>query len=255
MTYTRLAITPMSSDEQFPAERARILVVEDDAETACLLARFLRVHGYDVMVAPDGQVAGGLIQSRPFDLILLDIMLPGENGLELCRRYAAQGTRIIMVTALSETSDRIVGLDYGADDYVAKPFDLDELAARVRAVLRRAPAGAPALRPLTDTPLVFAEWQFYPTRRYLRSPDGIRVPLTGAETDLLLTFCQHPQQILSREQLLAWTRGDVAVSPDRAIDLLVSRLRRKLSVRGMPSDAIQTARAGGYLLRHPVSVS
>jgi two-component system OmpR family response regulator len=242
----------MTADEQPPDKAARILIVEDDAETARLLGRFLRANDYDVVVAADGQSASVLMQTHHFDLLLLDIMLPGENGLELCRRYAAQGTRIIMVTALSETSDRVKGLDYGADDYVSKPFDLDELAARIRAVLRRVPAASSVPPALADSVLTFAEWRFYATRRYLRSPDDVRVSLTGAETDLLLTFCQHPQQILSREQLIAWTRGDVAVSPDRAIDLLVSRLRRKLSFRGLPSDAIQTARTGGYMLRHPV---
>jgi two-component system OmpR family response regulator len=226
-------------------------MVEDDAETASLLSGFLRDSGYAVSVAPNGQAADRLVQQGGFDLALLDIMLPDESGLDLCRRYAAAGLRVILVTALSEQSDKVAGLDVGADDYVSKPFDLDELGARVRSVLRRQSSGhAPGA--LADVTLSFAQWRFHPNRRYLRSPDDIRVPLTGAETDLLLAFCQHPQEVLTREQLIAWTRGDAIVVPDRAIDLLVSRLRRKLSVRGAPSDAIQTARSGGYMLRHPV---
>ena len=196
-----------------------------------------------------------LLANGAFDLILLDIMLPGETGLALCRRLRAQNSiesriGIIMVTALAETSDRVSGLDLGADDYVCKPFDLDELEARIRAVLRRHPIEA---RTAAEITLSFAEWQFQPQRRMLRTPNGVRVSLTGAEADLLLAFCQHPQAVLSREQLIEWTRGPAIVVPDRVIDLLVSRLRRKLSVGGVASDIIQTARAGGYLFRHHVT--
>jgi two-component system OmpR family response regulator len=233
---------------------ARILIVEDDAETALLLSHFLRGSGYAVAVAGDSRAADRLLQHGGFDLALLDIMLPGESGLSLCHRYAAAGLRVIMVTALSEASDKVAGLDVGADDYVGKPFDLDELGARVRSVLRR-PLAGDAAGHFADMTLSFAQWRFHPNKRYLRSLDNVRVPLTGAETDLLLAFCQHPQALLTREQLIAWTRGDAVVVPDRAIDLLVSRLRRKLSLRGAPSDAIQTVRAEGYMLRHPVTAA
>ena len=202
-------------------------------------------------VAGDGVAMDRLLADGEVDLVLLDIMLPGETGLALCRRLRAESAiGIIMVTALAETRDRIDGLDLGADDYVCKPFDLDELEARIRAVLRRHPADAGTVAEVT---LTFAEWQFQPQRRILRGPTGVRVALTGAEADLLLAFCQHPQAVLSREQLIEWTRGAAIVVPDRVIDLLVSRLRRKLSVGGVPSDVIQTARAGGYLFRHRVA--
>ena len=232
---------------------SRLLVVEDDAEIAGLLARFLEGRGYAVSVAGDGGAMDRKLAEAAFDLVLLDVMLPGETGLALCQRLRAQsGIGIIMVTALAETGDRISGLDLGADDYVCKPFDLDELEARIRAVLRRHPAEAASAAEVT---LAFADWQFQPQRRMLRAPTGVRVPLTGAEADLLLAFCQHPQAVLSREQLIDWTRGPAIVVPDRVIDLLVSRLRRKLSVGGVPSDIIQTARAGGYLFRHRVTRS
>ena len=200
-------------------------------------------------IAGDGAAMDRLLVDGPFDLALLDIMLPGESGLALCQRLRAQaGMGIIMVTALAETGDRVAGLDLGADDYVCKPFDLDELDARIRAVLRRQPGEAGA----AESTLAFGGWRFQPQRRILHAPTGVRVSLTGAEADLLLTFCQHPQAVLSREHLIEWTRGAAIVVPDRVIDLLVSRLRRKLSVGGTPSDIIQTARAGGYLFRHPV---
>ena len=229
----------------------RLLIVEDDADIAGLLARFLEGHGYAVSIAGDGVAMDRLLADGEFDLVLLDIMLPGETGLVLCRRLRAQGSiGIIMVTALAETTDRIGGLDLGADDYVCKPFDLDELEARIRAVLRRHPGEAGAVAEVT---LAFADWQFQPQRRVLRAPTGVRVSLTGAEADLLLAFCQHPQAMLSREQLIEWTRGAAIVMPDRVIDLLVSRLRRKLSIGGVASDMIQTERAGGYLFRHRVT--
>jgi len=229
---------------------AHVLIVEDDTEIATLLAQYLGERGHVVSTAADGTGMDAALAATACDIVLLDIMLPGESGLSLCQRVrASQPVGIIMVTALTEPTDRVAGLDAGADDYVCKPFDLEELEARIRALIRRRDAGA---APGADVTLHFADHQFQPQRRLLRTPAGIRVSLTGAETDLLLAFCQHPQAVLSREQLIEWTRGEPAVVPGRVIDLLVSRLRRKLSPDGPASEFIQTARTGGYLFRHPV---
>ena len=189
------------------------------------------------------------------DLVLLDIMLPGEDGLAFCQRLrAAGGPRIIMLTALSEPDDKIKGLDLGADDYVSKPFDLRELLARIRAVLRREPLGDGAPRPYgSELILHFSGFTFHPHRRFLRSPGGLRIPLTGAEADLLYVLCQNPRKILSREELINLTRGEGFAISTRSIDLLVSRLRRKLAGNDPLADPIRTVRADGYAFQPEVT--
>ncbi|OWT76930.1 MULTISPECIES: response regulator transcription factor [unclassified Achromobacter] len=241
-----------------------ILIVEDDIEIREALADFLGGKGYVVHQA--GSVEEGLacLARVTVDLVLLDVMLPGDDGLELCRRLraagAAQGPRIIMVTALSEPTDKVIGLELGADDYVSKPFDLRELLARIRAVLRRPGAadGADRAASRPHSPNLsykFAGFAFYPQHRYLRSRAGVRIPLTGAETDLLLVFCQHPRRVLAREELLTLTRGDDAPVAVRSIDLVVSRLRRKLAGDDPLDDPIRTVRADGYALHYEVTVA
>lgn len=236
---------------------ACILIVEDDIDIRTSLARFLMERGFTVLEAGNAQEAARIVRSDEIDLVLLDIMLPGKNGLDLCRQLRASGgPRIIMLTALAEPTDKVTGLELGADDYVCKPFDLGELLARIRALLRRVPmTGTASLQPVIASALAFSGFTFFPYRRFLRSPAGTRIPLTGAETDLLLVFCQHPRQVLSREELIGWTRGEGFPIAARSIDLLVSRLRRKMCGNDLPDDLIRTARSGGYSFQVDVTAS
>lgn len=239
-----------------PLSQTQILLVEDDPDIREPLADYLGDKGYMMHIAAHAEEADAVLKAHDIDLVLLDVMLPGEDGFEICRRLrAAHGPRIIMLTALSEPTDKVVGLELGADDYVAKPFDLRELLARVRAVLRR-PAATPAARRPTAAELVlrFGEFTFYPYRRLLRSAAGLRVPLTGAETDLLLVLCQNPRQVLSREALISLTRGQNFPIAERSVDLLVSRLRRKLTGSQRLDDPIRTMRADGYAFQCEVTV-
>lgn len=233
-----------------------ILIVEDDLEIRDLLASFLRGKGFVATACGSSEEAGPILARDDIDLVLLDVMLPGADGFELCRRLRSSvGPRIIMLTALSEPVDKVVGLELGADDYVGKPFDLRELLARIRAVLRRPPLGDRRPRAF-DAELVlrFSGYAFYPQRRFLRSPTGLRVPLTGAETDLLLVFCRNARRILSREELINLSRGEGFAIAPRSVDLLVSRLRRKLSGDDPLADVIRTVRADGYAFQPEVSI-
>ncbi|MEM5295599.1 response regulator transcription factor [Burkholderia sp. JPY481] len=236
---------------------ARILIVEDDTDIRTSLVRFLVDRGFTVQEADSAEAASKILRNGEIDLVLLDIMLPGKNGLDLCRQLRASGgPRIIMLTALAEPTDKVTGLELGADDYVCKPFDLGELLARIRALLRRVPMqGATSLKPVIASALMFSGFTFFPYRRFARSPAGIRIPLTGAETDLLLVFCQHPRQVLSREELISWTRGEGFPIAVRSIDLLVSRLRRKLCGDDVLDDLIRTARSDGYSFQADVTAS
>ncbi|MFT4067718.1 response regulator [Paraburkholderia sp.] len=233
-----------------------ILIVDDDPDISAPLATFLADKGYAAYVAASAEAAEDMLEKVNIDLILLDIMLPGADGLDLCRRLRAKGgPRIIMVTALDDPTDTVVGLEMGADDYVSKPFDLRALLARIRAVLRR-PAGAENARraPAVELVMQFSGFTFYPYRRFVRSPAGLRVPLTGAETDLLLVLCQHAREVLSREELISLTRGRDFPISERSIDLLVSRLRRKLAGDDPFAETIRTVRADGYAFEPEVRV-
>ena len=177
-------------------------------------------------------------------------MLPGEDGLSLCRGLRATSSLpVIMLTAVAEDTDRIIGLEMGADDYLTKPFNPRELLARIKAVLRRS-AGTPA--EITEGVLTFAGWQLSPAQRELRDRDGVLVPLTSGEFDLLLAFVERPERVLSRDQLLDLTRGRDAVPFDRSIDVQLSRLRRKIEADSKSPQLIKTVRGGGYMLAHPV---
>ncbi|ROL79839.1 DNA-binding response regulator, partial [Pseudomonas protegens] len=227
---------------------SRLLIVDDDIEVLALLKKFFVQQGYQVAVATDGASLWAALEREVPDLIILDLMLPGDNGLALCQRLRQQhATPVIMLTAMGELSDRVVGLEMGADDYLSKPFDARELLARVRAVLRRAgevrPVSADVPRPL----IKFADWQLDLTRRELRSPDQVMIPLSAGEFDLLLVFVEHPQRILTREQLLDLARGQAHDAFDRSIDVQVSRLRRKLEFDTKRPAMIRTVRNGGYL--------
>jgi two-component system, OmpR family, response regulator len=232
-----------------------ILLVEDDPDISGPLAGFLSEKGFKTTISDSAEAAAEVLRRDNIDLVLLDVMLPGEDGLNLCRRLRATGElRIIMLTALSEPTDKVIGLEVGADDYITKPFDLRELLARIRALLRRAPVSNHASRsPDAEGVLRFAGFVFHPHRRFLRSPTGVRIPLTGAETDLLLVLCRNAQRILSREELISLTRGEGYAISARSIDLLISRLRRKLTGDNPLSDLIRTVRADGYAFQPEVT--
>ncbi|MCK3832585.1 MULTISPECIES: response regulator [Pseudomonas] len=239
-----------------PGNVSRLLIVDDDGEIRALLKKFFVQHAYEVDVAADGEAMWAAIARQRPDTIILDLMLPGEGGLSLCQKVRAQmGIPIIMLTAMGELSDRIVGLELGADDYLTKPFAPRELLARLRAVQRRAgqPVGAASehSRPI----IAFSGWHLDITCRELRSPEGVMIPLSGGEFDLLVVFLEHPQRILTRDQLIDLTHGRDHDAFDRSIDVQVSRLRRKIEPDCKRPDLIRTVRNGGYLFTAPVTRS
>jgi two-component system OmpR family response regulator len=225
-----------------------ILVVEDDREISALVARYLRSNDCRVTVAGNGRDVDRVMNGTRIDLIVLDLMLPGEDGLSLCKRLRTHSqVPIIMLTAKGDEVDRILGLEMGADDYLSKPFNPRELLARVRAVLRR--STITALNPATSSAhvLSFLGWQIHRVLRELRNPAGARVTLTDAEFGLLQVFCERPGRVLSRDQLLDLTQGRSAGVFERSIDILVSRLRRKIESDPHYPSIIKTVRSGGYL--------
>ncbi|AUY36860.1 response regulator [Pseudomonas soli] len=234
---------------------SRLLIVDDDVEILALLKQFFVQQGYEVDLAAEGQAMWAAIERQRPDAIILDLMLPGEGGLSLCQKLRAQvGVPVIMLTAMAELSDRIIGLELGADDYLTKPFDPRELLARLRAVQRR--VGEQASRGEAARPVIgFAGWHLDVTCRELRSPEQVMIPLSGAEFDLLVVFLEHPQRILTREQLIDLTRGQGHDAYDRSIDVQVSRLRRKIEPDSKRPDLIRTVRNGGYLFTAKVSRS
>ncbi|MGO4999307.1 response regulator [Oceanisphaera sp. W20_SRM_FM3] len=229
----------------------QLLVVDDHGEIRDLLKRFLEQHGYRVQGVADGNAMRQHLTHHAPDLIILDLMLPGDDGLTLCRELRGQGNQvpIIMLTAVGEETDRIVGLEMGADDYLPKPFNPRELLARIKAVLRRQSiAESPANAVQEAAHLHFDRWCLDLSRRELRDEQGITVSLSTAEFDLLRVFTQHPHHVLSRDQLLDLARGREAQAFDRAIDTLVSRLRRKLELDSKQPRLIKTIWGGGYML-------
>src|SRR3989344_99223 len=222
-----------------------ILIVDDDAEIRTLLRDYLERNGLRAMAVADGRGMRAALDTGRIDLVVLDLMLPSEDGLTLCRELRARSNLpVIMLTARGEETDRIVGLEMGADDYIPKPFNPRELLARIKAVLR----STQALPPAPDRPearhLRFAGWTLDLARRQLVSPAGVVVPLSGGEDRLPRIFLDHPNRVLSRDQLLDLARGREALPFDRSIDVQVGRLRRRLA----DEDAalIQTVRGEGY---------
>jgi two-component system, OmpR family, response regulator len=225
-----------------------IAVVEDDREIGTLVADLLRREGFEAELCRSGEMFERLRAQRRIDLAILDIMLPGEDGLSICRRLRAGGeVPVLMVTAKADDIDRIVGLEIGADDYLPKPFHPRELIARVRAILRRTRATQRAT-PLSDQSWRFAGFLLDEGTRTLADPAGTMIDLTGGEFDLLVVFLRHPQRVLNRDQLLDWTRGRDANPYDRSIDVQVGRLRRKLAQHRAGAVLIKTVRGGGYIL-------
>lgn len=247
---------PTVSRAALPQTAANILIVEDDDATRILLSRLLCEAGYDVAGAASWAEMSRIFSANSHantDLILLDIMLPDADGLALCqsiREYS--DVPIIMVSARGLESDHVAGLDRGADDYIAKPFGRAELLARVRAALRRANRGAIGDRPREPDVFLFSGWRFFPKRRELLSPLGSQVMLTAAEEDLLHAFLNNPHRALGRARLLELVRHRLKSENDRSIDVLVSRLRRKLGTMPQGEALIRSIRGVGYTLASDV---
>ncbi|HWE46177.1 MAG TPA: response regulator [Caulobacteraceae bacterium] len=223
----------------------RVLVVDDDPGIRDVLTEFLGRHGYEVEAAADTRAMDVAIDERPPDVVVLDLMMPGEDGLSACKRlYAAGGPPVIMLSAMGEETDRIVGLELGADDYLPKPCNPRELLARVRAVLRRRRETSRAAAPTLF--LSFDGWKLDLVRRELSSPQGVTVNLSSGEFNLLRVFVERPERVLTRDQLLDLARPANSDAFDRAIDVQISRLRRKLD-DGSGREIIRTIRGEGYV--------
>jgi DNA-binding response OmpR family regulator len=230
-------------------EAGHILLVEDDDGMRVLVTRALRETGFRVTGCRSGAEMWSLLPDVAVDLVLLDVMLPGASGLDLLRALRARSTvPVIMVSARAEEADRVLGLELGADDYVAKPFGRPELLARVRAVLRRASLVPSASAAQRAEILAFAGWRLDLRSRALLDPEGAGVDLSGAEYDLLLVFLEHPGRVLERERILELSRGRLGSPSDRSVDTLVSRLRRKLEPPEGTPPPIKTVRGSGYML-------
>jgi two-component system, OmpR family, response regulator len=224
----------------------RVLLVEDDAEIAAILTEMLAENGFHAVATESAIDMDRVMRRQAFDLIILDAMLPGEDGFNICRRLRASAvTPIIMLTALGDDVDRIIGLELGADDYVTKPFNPRELIARIRSLMRRSSYGAE--RRERRQPLTFAGWRVDPVSRELRNPENVHVFMTTAEFDMLLAFCLNPGRVLTREQLLALTHAGLAGPVERSIDVHVSRVRQKIEPNVREPTFIKTVRLGGYM--------
>lgn len=232
---------------------AKILLVDDEPTLREPLAEYLSGQGFAVSEAENAALARSQIGKHRPDLVLLDIMMPGEDGLSLCRHLIeTQKLPVILLTAKGEATDRIVGLEMGADDYVVKPFEPRELVARIRSVLRRAQS-VPADNAKEDWPYRFEGWMLDPLKRRLTDPEGAMVPISTAEFRLLRAFVDHPRQVLDRDQLLDMVQGRTAHLFDRAMDNQVSRLRRKIESDSRNPELILTVRGGGYRLAAEVA--
>ena len=237
----------MNASAPDPLSPTRLLLVDDEATLREPLADYLVRQGFAVTQAASAAEARSIIRDAPPELVLLDIMMPGEDGLSLCRHLSeARSIPVILLTARGEATDRIVGLEIGADDYVVKPFEPRELVARIRSVLRR--AAAPAAAPEDDELFAFDGWKLDPLRRRLTDAGGALVAISSSEFRLLLAFLEHPRQVLDRDRLLDMVQGREAHLFDRAVDNQVSRLRRKIETDSRDPQLIQTVWGGGYML-------
>lgn len=237
-----------------PHSSAQILIVEDDRDIASMLVDLMRETGHTAEAVGSAVEMDRLLGKKQFQLIVLDGMLPGEDGFSICRRIRSFNTiPILMLTALTKDVDRIVGLELGADDYVTKPFNSRELLARVKALLRRS-SYAMLVRP-REEPMTFAGWRIDPVARELTDSDGVHVSLTTAEFDVLLVFCRNPRQIMSRQEILARTHAGSAGPVERSIDVHVSRVRQKIEPNYKDPTFIKTVRLGGYIFTPEVTAA
>jgi len=225
----------------------KVLLVDDEASLREPLAEYLTRQGFLVTGAASAAEARSRLREDKPNIVLLDIMMPGEDGLSLCRHLVeSRAIPVILLTARGEATDRIVGLEIGADDYVVKPFEPRELVARIRSVLRR--AGRAAKPPVENEALEFEGWRLDPLKRRLTDPEGAAVAISSVEFRLLMAFLEHPRQVLDRDRLLDMVQGREAHLFDRAVDNQVSRLRRKIEVDSRNPQIIQTVWGGGYML-------
>ena len=231
-----------------------LLLVDDERSIREPLAVYLTKQGFRVTQAGDAEAARTRLTAYAIDLVILDIMMPGEDGLSLCRHIAATSdVPVILLTARTEETDRIIGLEMGADDYVVKPFSPRELATRVKVILRRATAGGARQHAPEANAYAFAGWVLKSGERALVDREGVSVPLSTGEYNLLLALVTRPRQVLTRDQLLDLTQGREAAAFDRAIDNQVSRLRRKIEADAKTPELIKTVWGGGYTLAAEVT--
>jgi two-component system OmpR family response regulator len=234
----------------------RILIVDDDPDIRRLLVDYLGRNGMEASAARDGRQMRQAMDKHQYDLIVLDLMLPDTDGLTLCRDVrAGSAIPVLMLTARGEESDRILGIEMGADDYMVKPFSPRELLARIKGILRRTRALPPNLRPETRRCLAFAGWRLDTATRVLVGPEGVATPLSGGEFRLLRTLLDHPNRVLSRDQLMQLIHGREADPYDRSIDVQVSRLRQRLGDDRREPVLIKTVRSQGYVLAAAVEGS
>ncbi len=238
-----------SRDADGSAPEAHILICDDDPDLRYLLGQFLADHGYAVVGVGNGrELARHMRSGVPVDLVILDIMLPGQSGIEICRDLrTSSNIPVLMLTARGDETDRIVGLEIGADDYVSKPFSPNELLARIKALLRRARISGGGQVGERKRGYEFEGWRLDVLRRELRNPQGVIVDLSAGEYDLLVAFLETPQRVLSRDQLLEAARSADATNLDRSIDVQVSRLRRKIDTDADGESFIKTVRGAGYM--------
>jgi two-component system OmpR family response regulator len=230
--------------------RTRLLIVDDDRELRVLLDDYLTKNGFDITAVPDGKSMWTALANERHQLVILDLMLPDEDGFSLCRQLRTRSDiPVIMLTARGEETDRIVGLEIGADDYIPKPFSPRELLARIRVILRRL-KNQTGMNDRLDSAkhIRFASWTLDTGARHLLSPDKVVVSLSGAEYRLLLAFLKHPNMILSRDQLSDMTRGRYSEAYDRSLDVMVARIRRRIGDDGRDPKIIKTVRNDGYVL-------
>ncbi len=236
------------------AEEAHLLLVDDERDIREPLAAYLARNGYRVSKAANAEAARALLAAKEFDLVLLDIMMPGEDGLALTGFIRATTTLpIILLTARAEETDRIVGLEIGADDYVTKPFSPRELMARIKAVLRRAGDSAARVRPPDAESFAFGPWVLKTGERELVDRDGVAIPLSTGEYNILYAFVTHPRRVLSRDQLLDLSQGRELAAFERSIDNHISRLRKKIEESASDPKLIKTVWGGGYMLASEVT--
>lgn len=235
------------------SDNPHILIVDDDSEILDLLSKYLRSQGFDVTEASSVADFRAKLSAASPDMVVLDIMLPDGSGLDTCRDLRLNGvkTPIILLTAVTEEVDRILGLEFGADDYIGKPFNPRELVARIRAVLRRVGDAPPREEEKSGGAYRFAGFTCDPSVRGVYTGEGSEVQLTGAEFDLLKVFLDRPQRLIKRETLLELTNKSLDTF-DTTINVLISRIRKKLSAAGAPDELFRTVRGGGYQLTTPV---
>lgn len=234
---------------------ATLIVVDDDPEIRELLADYLGRHGMRALMAEDAEALRRLLEVETPDLLIVDLMMPGDDGFTICRDLRRHSdVPIIMLTASADETDRILGLELGADDYLGKPFNPRELLARIKAVLRRARGQQEATDPAQARLVAFGDWRLDRLTRELVDAEGQHIPLSGADFQLLQVFLEHPEQVLSRDALFELTRGRPAPPLDRSIDVHVCRLRQRLGEDAQHSQLIRTVRGAGYVLTARVEV-